>query len=283
MEGASAYLLVSSLNSNKMVVKSELANLTLCTSDKGGYSGCGKTALVKCLLPAVTTAGGYTVTCKLDEMQSSHPLTAILSAFNDLCIKVAQNSPNEMLTVMHQELITAIGPNFAFLVRVLPNVVNLVPSHVTIPSLNNQPDTSVNFDRLCFTIQTLMRVITSFCPPLLLFIDDLQWGCPISLKLLMSVLREVKERMLFVGGFRDNEIGGDHALSVFFNTVSASSDVTSSSIFLDGISAEAVNSMISDGLGLFPRLCKELSQVVHRKTNGYVFCWNHFAYCSSST
>jgi predicted ATPase len=96
------------------------------------------------------------------------------------------------------------------------------------------------------------------------------------MKLLMSVLREVKERMLFVGGFRDNEIGGDHALSVFFNTVSASSDVTSSSIFLDGISAEAVNSMISDGLGLFPRLCKELSQVVHRKTKGYVFCWSHF-------
>ena len=218
----------------------------------------------------VTTAGGYAVTRKLDEMQSSHPLTTILSAFNDLCTKVAQNSPHEILTEIHQQLIAAIGSNFIPLVRVLPNLVHLVPSHVTIPSLSNQHDTGFNFDRLCFTIQALMRVITSFSPPLLFFIDDLQWGCPMSLKLLMSVLCDVKGGMLFVGGFRDNDIGGDHALSVFFNTISASSDVTSSSIFLNGISAEDVNSMISDGLGLFPRLCKELSQVVHRKTNGYV-------------
>ncbi|KAL3779601.1 hypothetical protein HJC23_008903 [Cyclotella cryptica] len=37
---------------------------------------------------------------------------------------------------------------------------------------------------------------------------------------------------------------------------------------LSGISAEDVNAMISDALGVFPRICNNLSDVVYRKTNG---------------
>eukprot|EP00804_Cyclotella_cryptica_P001010 CCRYP_012361-RA/>CCRYP_012361-RA protein AED:0.06 eAED:0.06 QI:298/1/0.66/1/1/1/3/12/1416 len=236
-----------------------------------GFSGCGKTRLVHSIFESVNVAGGYTVTQKFDEMQSSSPLTVVLSAFNELCNLVAQSSSETCLMEIYEKLASAIGaPNLAFLTRILPNARRLLPSHITLPQMNSQA--GINFNSLCFTIQHLMRAISSSSKVALLFLDDLQWADAMSLKLVQGVLSDVRglNCLLFVGGFRENEVEQGHVLLEFFHALSAS-EVSSSVIRLNGISANDVNSMISDTLGVFPRLCKDLSDVVFRKTNGNPF------------
>jgi len=132
-----------------------------------------------------------------------------------------------------------------------------------------QADTGLSFSSLCFTIQQLMRVISSSSRPVLLFLDDLQGADLMSLSLIQCVLSDIKglNCMLFVGGFRDNEIGQEHVLLEFFNSLS-SCKIKNTKMTLTGLNDEDINAMISDTLGIYPRTCKNLSDVVYRKTNG---------------
>ncbi|KAL7488203.1 hypothetical protein ACHAW6_013789, partial [Cyclotella cf. meneghiniana] len=237
----------------------------------GGFSGCGKTRLVQSVFESIKNAGGYAVTRKFDEMKSSSPLTVVLSALNQLCILVGQNSSERCLMEIYEKLTRAIGlKNVAFLTRILPNAIDLLPSHVTLPHSNSQA--GINVNSLCFIIQHLMRVLSSPSRTVLLFLDDLQWADSMSLKLVQCVLSDVRSFncLLFVGGFRENEVEQGHVLLDFFDSLSTF-EVASTMINLNGISASDVNAMISDTLGVFPRLCEGLSDVVFRKTNGNPF------------
>eukprot|EP00804_Cyclotella_cryptica_P023793 CCRYP_011177-RA/>CCRYP_011177-RA protein AED:0.01 eAED:0.01 QI:5/1/1/1/1/1/2/430/1361 len=231
----------------------------------GGFSGCGKTRLVLSIFESVKVAGGYAVTRKFDEMQSSSPLAVVLSAFNELCVLVAQQSSQRCLVDLHEKLSNVIP----FLTSVLPNVVDLLPCHVKPPRSNIEDDTGISFSSLCFTIQQLMRVISSPSRPVLLFLDDLQWADCMSLRLIQCVLSDIKglNCMLFIGGFRDNEVEQGHILLEFFNTL-PTFNIKTTKMSLTGINTEDVNAMISDSLGIFPRTCKNLSDIVYRKTNG---------------
>ena len=73
--------------------------------------------------------------------------------------------------------------------------------------------------------------------------------------------------MLFVGTYRDNEVCPDHIIFGFVNMLSQF-NVLTSNIRLDGLTKNDVNSMVSDTFRTLPRLCRSLSQVVFRKTNG---------------
>ncbi|KAL3784136.1 hypothetical protein HJC23_005794 [Cyclotella cryptica] len=237
----------------------------------GGFSGCGKTRLVHSTLESVNIAGGYTVAQKFDEMQSSSPVTVVLSAFNELCIMVAQKCSETCLMTIYEKLSSVIGTtNLTFLTRILPNVRKLLPSHVTLPYLDSQVQTDFNI--LCYSIQHLMKVISTPSRTVILFLDDLQRADATSLKLLHCVLSDVRDlnSLLFVGGYRENEVEQGHVLLEFFDALLAS-EVVSSMIHLNGISPSDVNSMISDTLGVFPRLCKGLSDVLFHKTNGNPF------------
>ena len=49
--------------------------------------------------------------------------------------------------------------------------------------------------------------------PLVLFIDDLQWADLASLNLLETLLTDrALARLMLIGAYRDNEVGGSHPL-----------------------------------------------------------------------
>jgi predicted ATPase len=103
----------------------------------------------------------------------------------------------------------------------------------------------------------------------MMVLDDLQWSDSVSLGLVHTVLSDRKGAscVFFLGSYRDNEVHQHHILHGFHSWLSTF-DVPSSTIHLDGISQENVLSLISDSLGMLPRLCLSLSQVIYRKTGG---------------
>lgn len=202
-----------------------------------------------------------------------------MSAFNDICRQIAQTKPTEELNAIHQSLITEFGTNFHLLARILPNVLSILSTDVPAQTFNNkiETDSSVNFLSLCFTLQRFMRVVSKSVGPGMLFLDDIQWADPISLGLVHAVLSDMEgsNSVLFVGSYRSNEIPCGHHIFEFFHVLSKI-NIPFTTIHLDGMPENDVNSMISDALGIFPRLCRSLSCVVHHKTKGNPFFVREF-------
>ncbi len=76
--------------------------------------------------------------------------------------------------------------------------------------------------------------------------------------------------MLFVGTYRDNEVQADHAIFDLIKKLE-SSNVQTTKVGLTGLDREDLNTMISDSLCLYPRICRSLSICVFDKTKGNPF------------
>mmetsp|Transcript_25537 Transcript_25537/g.50965 ORF Transcript_25537/g.50965 Transcript_25537/m.50965 type:complete len:250 (+) Transcript_25537:2-751(+) len=159
-----------------------------------GWSGCGKSSLVKSAFEPVTVAGGYVVSMKLDDIATASPLVVVTSAFNELCLLFKEKLSDWELHLIQKELIRVFGINLPKLARILPNVKYMFTGQTSSLYLDhetNQPD--LNFRGICFAIQCFMRIVSSKSRPVMIFIDDLQWADNISLDLIHSVLSDVKK------------------------------------------------------------------------------------------
>ena len=75
----------------------------------------------------------------------------------------------------------------------------------------------------------------------------------------------------FVGSYRSNEVEFDnHPMSVFKDKLEAC-QVQSIKIHLGGLGEAELNTLVSDALGIFPRICLSLSNIIQRKTKGNPF------------
>eukprot|EP00804_Cyclotella_cryptica_P019177 CCRYP_021112-RB/>CCRYP_021112-RB protein AED:0.02 eAED:0.02 QI:21/1/1/1/1/1/4/1110/1196 len=237
----------------------------------GGFSGCGKTRLAQSVFEAVEAIGGFVIVQKFDAVSTLSPSSIVLSTFNELCLMFSKKSTPQELDAIYQGLINEFGANFHVLARALPNVLVMLSCCASLPISKHDTDTLnlAGYSSLCFTLQRFMRVVSSTSRPIMLFLDDLQWADPVSLGLVHAVLSDMKGKscMLFVGTYRDNEVAPDNIIFSFVNMLSQF-NVLTSKIHLDGLTEKDVNFMVSDALGALPRLCRSLSHLVYRKTNG---------------
>eukprot|EP00957_Ditylum_brightwellii_P106458 8121375-Ditylum_brightwellii.AAC.1 len=76
--------------------------------------------------------------------------------------------------------------------------------------------------------------------------------------------------MFFVGTYRDNEVQIDHDIFGLLERLEIS-NVRTTKVSLTGLDQEDLNTMISDALCLYPRICKSLSDILFQKTKGNPF------------
>ena len=213
---------------------------------------------------------------KFEENSTNH-LSLVLSAFNDLCVSLAENFGEVNIW---QELLSEFGPHLPMLIRTLPNVIQLAPSPLAAqPStqcVDNNGD--INFFSLCHIIKRFMKAVyTATSRTVVIFLDDLQWADSVSLGLIHAILSEQsvpQQRtscVFFVGSYRENEVSDDHILHEF-NGLLTNFHVPVNIIGLDsGLDESDVNLQVSESLGMLPRLCQTLSEIIYRKTEGNPF------------
>lgn len=111
----------------------------------------------------------------------------------------------------------------------------------------------------------------------MIFLDDLQWADMTSLQVMYSILSGVyeSESLLFLGSYRSND-GENGSLVSNFSELLSNMNARFTAVVLHGIDKQSVNLMISDMLGIVPRLCKSLSSIVYRKTKGNPFFSQQF-------
>jgi predicted ATPase len=111
--------------------------------------------------------------------------------------------------------------------------------------------------------------VSSAAHPVVLFLDDLQWCDDSVLTVVESIFGDASQSncLFFVGSYRSNEVANDHAIFHSANRLK-SIGVPTTMMSLEGLQPNDLNSMVSDALCVFPRICEPLSDIVFQKTKG---------------
>uniref|UniRef100_A0A7S4IC20 Orc1-like AAA ATPase domain-containing protein n=1 Tax=Odontella aurita TaxID=265563 RepID=A0A7S4IC20_9STRA len=253
-----------------------------------GCFGSGKTAVVRKVrgdLAARGKDGGgdggvgnaLFVSGKFDAMgqRSRAPLSAVVSAldetFRGLSLSTGRGNERHVSDAVRSEIADSVG-------REGRKVLTEMIPHLGLFLMGNSADRpyspSVRIDgrrawhRLLFFFRVLFRALCAHVGPVVLFFDDLHWADESSLELLRVLVTDFQTNgLLFVGTYRDSEVGPDHPLTAYLRDIH-SGGVAVTSLHIGNLTKRDVNTLLSETLHLLPRMTLGLSEMVLQKTGG---------------
>ena len=237
-----------------------------------GYSGVGKTALVREVHKPMTEKRGYFAAGKFEQYQRNIPYLALTQAFNELCNYLLTES-NQQLIGWREKILKAVGNNGQLLIEVIGQLELIIGPQPAITPVG--PSEAQNrFQRV---FQNFFQALCQKNHPLVLFIDDLQWADSASLNLLKLLLTESNsQHFLIIGAYRDNEVNATHPLMMMVDSVKKEYQVTLHEINLPNLTHQDVNTLISDTLGCPTAQVLSLTDLVLEKTQGNAFFTHEF-------
>jgi histidine kinase len=176
----------------------------------GGYSGIGKSALVNEVHRPIAERRGCFIKGKYDQYNRDVPYSAITQAFDEMVESISMGTP-DAVEVWRSEIQEAVGASGRVVVDVVPSLEILIGPQ---PPLLPLPPAEAR-NRFNATFRAFVRALAGPAHPLVLFLDDMQWGDPSSLDLLESLLTGADTRaLLVIAAYRDNEVDGSTSSSV---------------------------------------------------------------------
>jgi PAS domain S-box-containing protein len=244
------------------IVASGIPELVLVS----GYSGIGKSSVVNELHKAIVLPRGIFISGKFDQHRRDIPYSTFAQAFQGLVRQILSKSEEEV-NQWRDAMLGAVGTNGQLVVNLIPELELLIGKQS--PLLELPPQEAQNrFDAV------LRRFIGAFARkehPLALFLDDLQWMDPASLKLLEQLVTHPEIRhLLVIGAYRDNEVTADHPLILTLDAIRRT-QATVIEIVLQPLSLEDVNQVLGDALRCEAAQAKALAELVQEKTGGNPF------------
>ena len=231
-----------------------------------GYSGVGKTSLVRQLFPPLIRWKGYYVAGKFDQLERSRPYTAFVEAFRELLRQVLAE-PQDEIEKWRKTLLEALGANGQIMVELVPELEQIIGKQPALHDL----DTSARQNRFLLVIQKFIGVFATADRPMVMFLDDLQWIDSASLRLLELVTSSPDTLGVYlIGAYRDSEITAAHPLLLTLVEIQKR-EVQLYRISLPPLSLNEVNALLGDTLHCDPRQAFQLAQVLHEKTDGNPF------------
>ncbi len=242
-----------------------------------GYSGMGKSSLVRELYRPIAAAQGYFTVGKFDQLQRGVPYSALIQAFSGLLRQLLGES-TEQLETLRSQLLTAVGNNGQVIIDVIPDLALVIGSQPPLPKL--APAAAQN--RFSNVFQRFVRVFAHPDHPLVLFLDDLQWADTASLKLLQLLLNDSQsdrqndsqpESLLVIGAYRSNEVNNTHPL---MRTLGALEGIVPTTLTLSPLGLTHTCQLLADTLYQDLQVVQPLAQLVLKKTGGNPFFVNEF-------
>lgn len=236
-----------------------------------GYSGVGKSVLVYEIHKEIARRNGYFITGKFDQLNRSVPYASVTQAFAELVKLLLTESP-EALARWRERLLAALAGNGRLLTDLIPELEIIIGAQPAVSKLG----LSEAQNRFSLTFQNFVHTFATDEHPLVLFLDDLQWADPASLKLVNGLLTEPQRgHLLVIGGYRDNEVDAAHPLTLALEELSNTAAIIHQ-IKLAPLTQASVQDFISDALRAEPEQIKPLAELVFAKTHGNPFFMNQF-------
>ncbi|MEM1283574.1 MAG: AAA family ATPase, partial [Chlamydiota bacterium] len=229
-----------------------------------GYSGIGKTSLIRELTQKVAIAKGIFASGKFNKFQKSDSYEGLRQAL-DQVINQYLTLPQEDYERFKEELITHCGSLLSVIADFIPRVKKIVGEQKTLPEVGIE-QTKNRFE---LAIYQFLQVC-SMNHPIVLFLDDLQWANNAMISMLEKFyLSKELKNVLMIISFRSNEVSTMHPLAIFLEKMEEKKPYTK--IFLEGLGKQALIEILRDMLYLPVEDVESLAAVVERKTEGNPF------------
>ncbi|MGE0354288.1 MAG: sigma 54-interacting transcriptional regulator [Gemmatimonadales bacterium] len=230
-----------------------------------GYSGIGKTSLIRELYKPLVRERGDFVAGKFDQIARS-PYSGLIQALRAL-IQHLLTADEQDLEQWRARLRAALGRGASVLAEVLPEIELVVgpqPPATPLGAIESQ-------NRFQLVFQQLIGAVATREHPLVIFLDDLQWADSATLWLLEPLLSNPATRhLLIIGAYRDNEVDPAHPLVRTIDTIE-SARVPVRRLALGPLTARDLTDLVADTLHGPREQAASLAALVGRKTGGNPF------------
>lgn len=227
-----------------------------------GYSGVGKTSLIKEFEKNIPQDKGYFAAGKYETINSSIPYSGILRALGHIAQQVLIEPDGEFHKIKSL-LMEALGNNIGVITNLIPefgSILGEAPSLSDIKIFESR-------NRLHLCIQQIIRTLADHKGFLILFLDDLQWVDQASIELIKSIMMSNIKGLFFIGAYRDNEVLPSHMLKIAFAEMHARETLIDMQ-YLQGLNQEDIEKILKDALKMQKQDIVSLARITHRKTSG---------------
>ena len=236
-----------------------------------GYSGVGKSRLVKEVQRPIIEQHGYSVSGKYEQYKKTNAYFALTQAISELVEQMLGES-SESLAQWQQVFETALQGNGQLLIDLVPNLALIIGPQPALPEL------AIEDARNLFhsTLTSFFHALGQQNKVISIFIDDMQWADIATVQLLQHIIEANEESgLLFILAYRDNEVSATHPLHRLLADLKTTA-AFHSHINLLPLTEVAISQFIAASLSLKQEEIKSLADVVIEKTAGNPFFLKEF-------
>ncbi len=235
----------------------------------GGYSGAGKSSLIREINKPITEFKGYFLTGKYDQYNRNMPFSAIIQIFSSMVKIILADTPEE-IAKWKIRIQSAVGKNGKVVTDVIPELEFIIGQQPELPELG--PAEEANRFNLVF--QKFVSVLASKERPIAIFLDDLQWADSASLGFIKILLTEPTVKSIFlIFAYRDNETDDSHPFIIMLDEL-RKENIKPEKITLKSLSQDHIQELLSDTLRTESESVIEFAKIVTAKTGGNPFFVN---------
>ncbi len=231
-----------------------------------GFGGIGKSAIFREARGPMRLRGARVCAGKFEQFRDATPYAALVEAFREL-VRQIMTEPVLAVAGLRARVLEALGQNAGLMIELIPELERVLGPQPPVPAL--RPTQEEN--RWNLTLQRFVSVLATAEQPLVLFLDDLQWAEPASLKLIGRLLTEREQRhLLIIGAYRDHD---PERIELLTRTIKGIAEASGkvSNVTLRPLDAPDACRFIADALHATTGEVASLSEEIYRKTQGNPF------------
>ena len=227
-----------------------------------GYSGIGKSALVHEVHKPIVARRGYFVSGKFEQFRRGIPYLGFSEVFDDLVRQILTQGDDE-IEAWRERIQEAVGSVGQIVVDLVPSLALVLGPQAPVPRL----DAASSDARLAAAFKHFVAALAAE-QPLVIFLDDLQWGDAASLALINTLMGEdAPLALLLIGAYRDNEVDPAHPLMLMLADLPG----RRSTITLGPLQTADIEQLVADTLRTELAVTAPLAGLLEDKTRGNPF------------
>jgi predicted ATPase/signal transduction histidine kinase len=236
-----------------------------------GYSGVGKSALIRQVKYPIIQKNGTFISGKFDQLKKDIPYYAFIEAIREF-IKNLLSEPEDKINAWKHRITSVLGENASLITDVIPQLTLIIGDQTAVAKLQPAEQES----RFNMVLLDFIHAFSTANSPLVIFLDDLQWADLSSLNLVKRILENPRdESIMILGAYRDNEVHQGHPLMITLNQIQESDGLVAV-IHLEPLDIQTTIQITADSFGMKKKEADELGRHVYSKTQGNPFFIHSF-------